>query len=58
MPQHDVYIVLLHGDGKAKKMNRVFEFGQLFKRHPDCARNPSNAAAKELVDLYADVALY
>ena len=58
MPQHDVYIVLLHGDGKEKKMNRVFQFGQLFQRHLDRARNSSNAAAKDLVDLHADVALY
>ena len=53
-----MYIVLLHGDGKEKEMNRVFQFGQLFQRHPDRARNSSNAAAKDLVDLHADVALY
>ena len=53
-----MHIVVLHGDRKKKKMNRVFQFGQLFQRHPDRARNSSNAAAKDLVDLHADVALY
>ena len=51
-----MYIVLLHLDGKEKKMNRVFQFGQLFQRHPYRAKNSSNAAAKDLVDLDADVA--
>ena len=53
-----MYIVLLHGDGKEKEMSLVFQFGQLFQRHPDFARNSSNAAVKDLVDLHADVALY
>ena len=53
-----MYPVLLHGDGREKKMNCVFQFGQLFQRHPDRARNSSNTAAKDLADLDADVALY
>ena len=46
-----MYPVLLHGDGREKKMNRVFQFGQIFQMHPDRARNSPNAAAEDLVDL-------
>ena len=49
---------MLRGDGREKKMNRVLQFGQLFQRHPDRERNSSNPATKDLVDLYANVALY
>ena len=45
---------MLHGDGKEKKKNGVFQYGQLFQRHPDRASNSSNAAAKDLVNLHAD----
>ena len=50
-----MYPVLLHGDGREKKINRGFQFGQLLQEHPNPARNWLNAVAKNLVDLHADV---
>ena len=50
-----MYPVLLHGDGREKKMNHGFQFGQLLQGHPNHAKNWLNAAAKNLVDLHADV---
>ena len=50
-----MYPFLHDGDGREKKMNRGLNFGQLFQRHQNRARNSSNAAAKDLVDLYPNV---
>ena len=50
-----MYPVLLDGDGREKKMKRGFQFGQLFQTHPNRAKNSSSAAAKNFVDLHADV---
>ena len=50
-----MYPVLLHGDGREKKMNCGLQFAQLLQEHPKSTRNWLNAAAKNLVDLHADI---
>ena len=51
-----MYPVLLHGDGREKKIYRGFQFEQLLQGQPNPARNWLNTVAKNLVDLYAYVA--